>query len=88
MISQGSEIPDPDIDEIKKEYEALRPKAEEVLSALTAEISKRLQTARLDATIKARVKTFQSYYFKRLRKVNQRKDGDPDPVSMTFSGSA
>jgi len=79
MISQRSEIPDPDIDDIKKEYEALRPKAEEVLSALTAEISRGLRTARLDATIKARVKTFQSYYFKRLRKANQSKDGDPDP---------
>jgi putative GTP pyrophosphokinase len=79
LNAQGSEIPDPDIEHISQEYEALRFKAEEVLAALRTEISRRLQTARLDATIKVRVKTLQSYYFKRLRKSNQRKGGDTTP---------
>jgi len=81
MNAQRSDIPDPDMEDIKREYEALRPEAEEVLTALRAEISRRLRTARLGATIKARVKTYQSYYFKRLRKTNQRKDGDPSRIS-------
>jgi putative GTP pyrophosphokinase len=79
MIKQNSEIPDPDVEDIKREYEALRPKAEDILTALRAEISRRLQRARLTVSIKARVKIFQSYYFKRLRKADQRKHGDPAP---------
>jgi len=86
MIAQGSEIPDPDMEDIQKEYEALRLKAEEVLSAFRAEISRQLQTAWLGATIKARVKTFQSYYFKRLRKADQRKHGDPAPCISDVLG--
>ncbi len=79
MITQRSEIPYPELEEIQIEYEALRLKAEEVLTALRAEVAKRLQRAELRAATKARVKSFESYYFKRLRNANQGKNGDPAP---------
>ena len=79
MITQRSEIPNPELEEIQREYEAQRLKAEEVLAGLSAEVAKRLQSAELGVAIKARVKSFESYYFKRLRSANQRKSGGQTP---------
>jgi putative GTP pyrophosphokinase len=78
-----SEIPDTSmVEEIRREHETLGQNAEELLAGLRSEVTRRLQAAGLSATIKARVKSFQSYYFKRLRSVNQRKAGDPaEPIS-------
>ena len=82
MNNQKSDIPDSGMDDIQIEYEVLCLKAEIILTSLRAEIAAQLQAEGLVATIKTRVKTFQSYYLKRIKKVTQSKSGDTvSPIS-------
>ena len=74
MITPRSKIPDHDLEDIKREYDAQRIEAEKVLVELRSELAKRLKLAALDCEIKARVKSFKSYYFKHLKYSNQKKE--------------
>ena len=76
MITQRSKNPDPDpdLEDIKREYEAQRIEAEKALVGFRSEVAKRLKVAALDCSIKTRVKSFKSYYFKHLKYTNQKNE--------------
>ena len=76
MITQRSKNPDtdPDLEDIKREYEAQRIEAEKALVGFRSEVAKRLKIAALDCSIKTRVKSFKSYYFKHLKYTNQKNE--------------
>ena len=73
MITQNSKTPEPDLEDIRREYEAQRIEAEKVLVELRSEVVKRLKLGAIDCSVKARVKSFKSYYFKHVKYTNQKK---------------
>jgi putative GTP pyrophosphokinase len=70
MTTHESFAPDPILDEIRKEYDLLSSEGDDILAGMRTEIANRLRQIDMCPVIKIRVKSFESYYFKRLKNKN------------------
>ena len=73
----------PDRGELKCAFEARRPGYQQILSELEARLRSALERDSLSPIIKARVKSFDSWYAKRIRLLRKARVGRTEPVPIT-----
>ena len=78
MNAQRSDIPDPDMEDIKREYEALRPEAEEVLTALGRDL-KTVADGEVGRDHKGAGEDFPELLFQTFKKSEPEKGWRPAP---------
>ncbi len=86
MTTRESGIPDSIPDEIQKEYDLLTLKGDDILAGMRTKVAGRLHQIDMHPVIKTRVKSFESYYFKRLRKNDEIGDEKPIPAICDVLG--
>jgi len=73
----------PDRGELKCAYEARRPGYLQILSELEARLRSALEKDSLSPIIKGRVKSFDSWYAKRIRLLRKARVGGREPIAIT-----
>jgi len=81
MQGDGPEVI-PDRGELRRSYGERRPEFERILGAMEERLRSALEAASLRPTIKGRVKSFDSWYAKRIRLLRQARASGSDPVPI------